>query len=349
MKKQIVFYLWIIASIVNAQSISTYYASAAHNKGALLKMELNHIIRNHTEFSYTSSSTDVWDILKETDKDPENPNNVILIYSQVSVNAAQEYNSGNGWTREHVWAKSRGDFGTDRGPGTDVHHLRPTSNPVNSTRSNRSFANCSSCTDVTYLGQDAGKVSSSEFTYEPIDEVKGDVARMIFYMALRYEGESGEPDLEPVDYIPASTDYSPYHGKLSDLLEWNKLDPVSDFERNRNNIIFTNYQKNRNPFIDFPELADYIFGELTNEYWNPNLALEEELIGKISFQSNSQSNTITILNAEDWELTVFNVLGQNLVNKQLISNSEMIFLPHSCLYIVMLKNGSISFSRKIAL
>ena len=107
--------------MVFGQAPDTYYDTAENLADDALKTGLNEIINNHTEFTYTSPSTDVWDILKQTDRDPDNSENVILIYSGVSVNGAQEYNSGNGWTREHVWAKSRGDFGTARGPGTDVH------------------------------------------------------------------------------------------------------------------------------------------------------------------------------------------------------------------------------------
>jgi len=90
-----------------------YYKTAFNIGGDSLKSSLNQIIKNHIEFPYTSSSTDVWDILKETDKDENDSNNVILIYSGRSVNAAQGYNSAKGWSREDVWAKSRGDFGTD--------------------------------------------------------------------------------------------------------------------------------------------------------------------------------------------------------------------------------------------
>ncbi|MFT7378419.1 MAG: endonuclease I [Bacteroidia bacterium] len=84
----------------------------AHKKSDdSLKFELNQIIKNHTEFTYTSSSTDVWDMLKHTYRDTANANNVILLYSGRSVDAAQEYNSAAGWSREHVWAKSREDVG----------------------------------------------------------------------------------------------------------------------------------------------------------------------------------------------------------------------------------------------
>ncbi|MDG1659750.1 MAG: hypothetical protein P8H40_00005, partial [Winogradskyella sp.] len=114
--KYISLIIFLSSLILSAQIPTGYYDSALNLADGNLKYALNQIIDNHTEFSYTSSSIDVWDILKETDRDPNNSDNVILIYSGISINAAQEYNNADGWTREHVWAKSRGDFGTTTGP-----------------------------------------------------------------------------------------------------------------------------------------------------------------------------------------------------------------------------------------
>jgi len=95
-------------------------------------------------------------------------------------------------------------------------------------------------------------------------KLKGDVARMIFYMAVRYEGENGEPDLEIVDYILDQSDKSPIHGRLTDLLRWHEEDPVDDEERRRNDVIYS-YQENRNPFIDNPHYVGSIWGDDTTE------------------------------------------------------------------------------------
>ena len=104
--------------------------------------------------------------------------------------------------------------------------------------------------------------------------MKGDVARMIFYMAVRYEGENGELDLELIDSIPSDDNLSlPLHAKVTDLLQWNEQDPVSNWERNRNDIIYYNYQQNRNPFIDHPEWAMDIWGYFLNA---PELELNQE-------------------------------------------------------------------------
>jgi endonuclease I len=145
----------------------------------ILKTALYNIIKGHTEYPYTSTNTDTWDILKQTDKDTINTDNVILFYTGTSVNAAQEYNNGSGWTREHIWAKFRGDFGTTMGPGTDAHHLRPTDNSTNSARNNRWFDNC---TEPYLIGSipTGCYTSSTSWVWQPRDKVKGDVARMIF-------------------------------------------------------------------------------------------------------------------------------------------------------------------------
>ncbi|MCF6270566.1 MAG: endonuclease [Melioribacteraceae bacterium] len=225
---------------------SNYYTGTDELYGNNLKSVLHNKINNHVRFPYTSGSTDVWDILKKTDKDPDNSSNVLLLYTNYSVNAAQEYNSGNGWNREHVWAKSHGFPNSSDTAYTDVHHLRPSDISTNSARGNKDFdygGNLTTPTDNRYDND----------SWEPRDEIKGDVARMMLYMTVRYEG--GSYDLELVDYVPSS---GPNFGKKSVLLEWNRLDPVSEFERNRNRVIYS-YQKNYNPFIDHPEFADRIY------------------------------------------------------------------------------------------
>ncbi|SDG82405.1 endonuclease [Psychroflexus sediminis] len=273
---------------VQAQAPAGYYSLAEGKTGEALKSSLYEIIKNHVEFPYTSSSTDVWDILKETDRDPNNPNNVVGIYSNFSMTASLEYNSGDGWNREHVWAKSKGDFGTNLGAGTDVHHLRAADISTNSARNNRTFAEA---TDPyvdgsgTYQGTTGSYTSSTEFVWEPRAEVKGDVARMIFYMATRYEGFNGEPDLELVDYVVDASDKSPLHGKLSDLLAWHAADPVDDLEKQRNDIIYT-YQQNRNPYIDHPEYVESIWGGATD----PALAITSTPVDEVTVNTTYTYN-----------------------------------------------------------
>lgn len=221
-----------------------YYDGTEGLTGDALKSALNNIIDGHIELSYSG----VWDALRDTDEDPDNNDNVILFYTGWSVTNAG-YPT---WNREHTWAKSHGDFGETPPCGTDVHHIRPTDVQVNSDRGNLDF----DYSDYAYPTIPGCYYDSD--SWEPRDEVKGDVARIIFYMATRYEGENGELDLVVVDEV--NTAPAPEHGKLSTLLEWNTLDPPSEFEETRNNKIYDNWQGNRNPFIDHPEFADYIWG-----------------------------------------------------------------------------------------
>ncbi|PZX17418.1 endonuclease I [Breznakibacter xylanolyticus] len=256
--KHLYLLLWSLPLLTWAQIPQNYYLNADGKTGDELKAALYNIIKGHTTYPYTSSSTDTWDILKESDRDPDNAENVILLYSALSVNAAQEYNSAKGWTREHVWAKSRGDFGTSQGAGTDCHHLRPENDNINSTRSNLYFDEGGSVVKYNNVATGCYK-NSARYTFEPRDAVKGDVARMILYMAVRYEGKNGEPDLELTESIFGDGDKQPFMGVKSTLLKCHAQDAVDDFERNRNEVVYK-YQKNRNPFIDHPEFATAIGG-----------------------------------------------------------------------------------------
>jgi len=226
---------------------STYYKNAIGKTGTSLKSSLHTIISSQSKISYSA----VWNALKATDQDPNNSNNVILLYSGTS--RAKSLNGGDSgdWNREHVWAKSHGDFGEATGPGTDLHHLRPADVQVNSIRGNKDFDNGGST-----VSGGGGSLTDSD-SFEPRDADKGDVARKILYMAVRYDGGDGFADLEPNEKVNNGS--NPYIGKLSVLKQWNDEDPPSAFEEKRNQVIYDTYQHNRNPFIDHPEWVDAIW------------------------------------------------------------------------------------------
>ncbi|MCX4762320.1 endonuclease [Streptomyces sp. NBC_01275] len=227
---------------------ATYYKNAVGKTGTSLKSSLHTIISaNVSKISYSA----VWNALMVTDQDPNNSSNVILLYSGVS--RAKSLNGGDvgDWNREHTWAKSHGDFGEVTGPGTDLHHLRPADVQVNSIRGNKDFDNGGST--VTNGG---GSLTDSD-SFEPRDADKGDVARMILYMAVRYDGDDGFANLEPNELVNNGS--NPYMGKLSVLKQWNDEDPPSAFEEKRNQVIYDTYQHNRNPFIDHPEWVEAIW------------------------------------------------------------------------------------------
>lgn len=234
------------------QTLSDYYRGAEGLSGDALKAFLHNIIKDHRTYSYDDTA----DLLKQTDEDPDNPNNVILFYTGRSESKSAY--SSQVWNKEHVWAKSHGDFGTKRPAGSDIHNLRPTDAQMNSTRGNKDFDEGGSKVNVNRgYGPGSSFSYSDSDSFEPRAEVKGDVARILFYMATRYEGEKGEPDLELNDRVNNGS--AAYHGRISVLIRWHHEDPVDDFERNRNEVIYS-YQGNRNPFIDYPEFADMIWG-----------------------------------------------------------------------------------------
>ena len=225
-----------------------YYAGADDLEGAILKAFLHDLIDDHTVISYAA----LWNNLAVSDRDPLNPNNVILFYTGVSISKDEHGGDAGEWNREHVWARYHGNLGsyiTD----SDMHHIRPTDVMMNSKRGSLEFDNGGT---VVYDGTIATDNYSDSDSWEPRDEVKGDVARMIFYMAVRYEGENPALDLEINESVNNGS--SPNIGKLSVLLSWHKNDLPDAFEINRNDVI-ESYQGNRNPFIDHPEFAELIW------------------------------------------------------------------------------------------
>ncbi|MFH8612139.1 endonuclease I family protein [Streptomyces sp. NPDC018029] len=225
----------------------TYYKDALGKTGPELKSALHTIISDQTKLSYDK----VWDALKTTDQDPANSSNVILLYTGTSRSKSSSGGDQGDWNREHVWAKSHGDFGTATGPGTDIHHLRPEDVTVNSIRGNKDFDNGGGA-----VAGAPGNLTDGD-SFEPRDAVKGDVARMILYMAVRYDGEDGFPDLEPNDRVDNGS--APAIGRLSVLKQWSAEDPPDAFEKNRNQVIFDKFQHNRNPFIDHPEWVEEVW------------------------------------------------------------------------------------------
>jgi len=150
-------------------------------------------------------------------------------------------------------------------------------------------------------------------------------------MVVRYDPgvdhENNTFDLELVDYTtPNNTE--PILGKLSSLLDWHLSDPVDDFEINRNEIIF-GFQENRNPFIDHPNLVNYLWGDNVGIVWNENLNVpENEIIKTITYPNPSSGIVNFSTDMEDEIIEIFNLNGQNILNKIIdSSNSVELDLP----------------------
>ena len=169
-------------------------------------------------------------ILDESDMDPNNSNNIILVYLRTSISGI--WDSGSTWNREHVWPQSLLGEGADNNTiniASDLFNLMPSNPGENSSRGNQAYTALLS-------------------GYEPHDDVKGDVARALFYMMVMYE------ELNLVNTAPGLYEM----GYLDELLAWHYSDPVSEFELNRLDVIYS-YQHNRNPFVDYPHLVDLIW------------------------------------------------------------------------------------------
>jgi hypothetical protein len=131
---------------------------------------------------------------------------------------------------------------------------------------------------------------------------------MMFYMATRYEGESGDPDLELVDYT--GTD-GPIFGKLSTLIEWNEEDPVDDFERNRNEVVYS-YQNNRNPFIDHPEYVNAIYNPDEDTTSTSTYIIAEEQ--QIKIYPNPATDYINIDAPNNYSFEIYSIIGAKMLD-----------------------------------
>ena len=302
---------------------STYYQEANGLSAEELKEALYQIISNHLVFPYTSSATDTWDIIQQSDQDPTEHNNMILVYTGRSQDKGyrdgsgnySQYENGNGtqsnsWNREHVWPKSHGFPDEDDNAYTDVHNLKPCDRSVNSSRGTKDF---------DFGGNqhnEASDCNTDSDSWEPPDYVKGDIARILFYMVIRYDPgfdhNNNTFDLELVDYTTPNNN-DPILGKLSSLIQWHNDDPVDDFETNRNEIIF-GFQENRNPFIDHPNLVNYLWGDNYGVIWNENLGNSDYEINNMKVFPNPSSGIINFgIDMVEEKIEVFTIRGEKVL------------------------------------
>ncbi|GAB3342877.1 hypothetical protein GCM10027429_33000 [Marivirga atlantica] len=255
MKHLYTFLLLLFVLSSNAQAPSGYYDGANGLNGEELKLALHKIIRGHKVFTYGDFRDE---ILPTLDEDPDNSDNIILFYKNASIPKANfaSNNQQDFWNREHTWPKSHGFPDESDTAYTDVHNLRPSDASVNTSKSNKDF------NDVENISENAEGEAPDTYTnsdfWDPRDEIKGDVARILFYMATRYESDF--LDLELVDRISGSND--PELGVLYTLIKWHEQDPVDQYEIDRHEGAY-GYQENRNPFIDHPEWVSEIWGSTT--------------------------------------------------------------------------------------
>lgn len=250
---------------------NSYYKSIA---GALdskddFKKKLHALLEqsHKNRLTYTPGC---WDALKKADEDPNNSNNIICFYSNVSIPKNDKDGSSSAnvvWNREHLYPQSKGFKNNEAIAHNDIHHLRATEKKINAKRGSDDF-------NDTQLQSLCGK--------EIADSIKGDIARAMLYMSVRYDADdytsyeyngatytdSDDLDLELTsskgdNKKPYTGSY--YLGDLYYLIKWNYEDPVSDAERKRNEIVYS-IQGNRNPFIDYNDFVAYLYPEYAKDY-----------------------------------------------------------------------------------
>ncbi len=305
---------------VSSTAPAGYYASLEGLSGAALKQAVQNIIANPSVVRLHSYA-DIWEILKTSDQNPLNSGQIWEIYLEQPMSKIDQQQSSSivgKWNREHIFCQSRGGFvvaDIDLADGigiwtntsaastvdgvSDAHHIRAVNGQENSSRNNKNYGNVN--TASVYAG-----ATGSQGSW------RGDVARACFYMAVRFIG------LNVVNGDPSEnngTNPSGNIGDLATLLTWNTSDPRDDFEMNRNNYIQT-WQYNRNPFIDHPLLANYIFGSQFGSPWFAALASESFDITDVKVYPNPATDLIFVTGIKSlFKVEILSLLGAKVFEK----------------------------------
>jgi endonuclease I len=342
--KRISTFLFLFICFI-AQAQQAYYNGIDFTKrGIPLKEDLANLITS--THRRTLSYGDLWYALKITDIDPTNSTRVIQLYgyNRNSTGNDAYYNGkdNNGgnvseWNREHTFAKSLGNPNLgESGPGADAHHLRASNVQRNSTRGNLLFA------------AGSGNSAKSNGGWYPGDEWKGDVARMMMYMYLRY-GNRCKPTA--VGY--GSSANTP--DDMIDLfLQWNAEDPVSQIEIQRNEYLGTTQnsygQGNRNPFIDNPYLATLIWGGPTAENKWASLSTNDNYVNtKNNVEVYNDQSNVTVKSSSDniKTISVFNINGQLIKNVNVNAKSFKLTQLTKGAYILKIDGEHFTETKKV--
>jgi endonuclease I len=280
MKKTLLFLLSLNTLLAGAVIPSGYYTSAEGKNDAALKTQLSSII----SAGYKDPGYDgLYDVYKTSDNLPNGkvwdmysikPDGTAnYFYTHGSDECGSYSGEGSCYNREHTFCDSwLGEASPQR---SDAHHLIPTDGYVNNRRSSFPHGKVGSASWTSSNGSKLGSADASTgysgTVFEPIDEFKGDFARMYFYVATRYESKiAGWVNNGSADAILAGNTYPAFKPWFyKQMVQWSIQDPVSQKEIDRNDAIYA-VQKNRNPYIDHPELVDYIWGSRIGQAWYLN-------------------------------------------------------------------------------
>ncbi len=314
----------VVCTTLDGTSAAAYYAGYEYDTLSnlsqdALKAELDELMTETHD--YISSYNDCHYEANRTDCE-NGEGNVILIYTSYPATMSQ----WNGWNREHVWPQSLGGDSTTGG-GADLHHIRPSDAGVNSSRGNKKYGNVNGGTEKYGTNPANGVLGGTyDNTYfEPLDNVKGDVARICLYVLVRWGSSWGATDITDV------------FESVDVLLEWCEMDPVDTWEMGRNEVV-EDIQGNRNVFIDYPEYAWLIFGrEVPDDMITPSgEAMGENVSSGTSTTpgvSTGNSNSTIISTEEVTEPISF----ANTAQRTFLSNEQQVW-----------KNGNITFTNNKA-
>tara|TARA_R110002020_G_scaffold35530_6_gene107117 strand:- start:3512 stop:4555 length:1044 start_codon:yes stop_codon:yes gene_type:complete len=341
-----IFTLFLLLSLQTLFAQQPYYNDVDLSlTGQDLYFALQQKIENaSSSFNYG----DTRDSMKITDEDPENNNNVLLLYGyddsgSCTTDRSRNKNDYGGsscqYNREHTFARSNAnpsmgnvDNGTT-GIGADPHNIRPTDQQMNNNRGNKKFADGSG---------NAGDVGSGY--WYPGDEWKGDVARIMMYMYTRY-GDRCKPSLNGNGALQGSTQM------LQVYLQWNAEDPVTDFEDQRNPYLENNYG-NRNPFIDNPYLATLIWGGPAAEDRWGLIGTEEFNAETIAVYPNPTSEIIWVNDNTSFTVdnySVYDISGRKILFNTFNSSEKKVDVSNlnSGVYLLELVSSERSITKKI--
>ena len=351
MKKSVFLFLALLLTIFATAQPANYYNSANGLTGNQLKVALHDIIKGHTSISYAQLwnafySTDHRqdDVRKVWDMYSDRPNGTPPYVYDLGTDQCGNYSGeGDCYNREHSWPSSW--FNDQTTPRTDLHHIFPTDGYVNNRRSNYPFGEVRSASWTSQNGSKLGTCKTTGYTgtvFEPIDEYKGDFARALMYMSVRYyteDGSWGSSDMT------TKSEIKPWAIQM--LMRWNEQDPVSDKEKDRNETIYYDYQHNRNPFIDHPEYARMIW----DPTWN---TVEEEMDAVCLFPNPIERGQVLHLGSNIHRFdavvicdlfgrTVFSVVG-NTVEPAITLPDD---LSQGCYIVKLMRNGGVVKYQKL--
>ncbi|MFZ4455791.1 MAG: endonuclease [Bacteroidales bacterium] len=312
-----------------------YYSSAENTNGAALKTAIGKVVLGHIERTYDQ----LWSDFQTTDKRADGK--VWDMYSNCNFTFGTDQDSGSGGTvecqfynREHSFPNSW--FAKATPMYSDLFHMYPTDKHVNNSRGNNAFGETSSPSKTFINGSKLGPSSVAGYSgtvYEPIDEYKGDFARSYFYMVTAYDDRVANWKSDQL----AGNQYPAFASWCIDMfLRWSAQDPVSQKETNRQEAIY-GIQHNRNPFIDHPELAEYIWGNNKTKPWTSTTADWHSKQIKL-IQTNFVKKEILLTYAiNNLSYSIYDLRGCIIANKY-VGNSTSIplYYLHNGLYILRL-------------